>query len=100
MKILGFEIRWPIPTACKANPKDLDREIPPGPHCDPLVVHHPQTCDYCRACNDAVAYRIHKAINFTGEHHVGRATCPSEERRPLAQIHAWPGNRPLKREDS
>ena len=92
-----MEIRWPNKTtACRYNPPwagDMVR----GPHCDPYVVHGPEECDACDENVEAQAERIHQGINFTGQSQLGRETCPAERQRSLDVIHAWPGNRPIKK---
>jgi hypothetical protein len=102
VNILGFEIRWPerVVSCGKNPPIDPDLDLLPGPHCDPLVLHHPLLCDYCARMNEAQVERIHRGINFTGERQLGRETCPAELRRKLDVIHAWPGNRPFKEDPS
>ena len=73
-------------------------ELLRGPHCDPLVLLHPSDCGICSEYTEAINERIHKGINFTGDTHPGRAQCPAEALRPLADIHAWVGNRPVTQE--
>jgi hypothetical protein len=103
MKLFGIEIPWlrrRPPTGCSYVP-EYEGDLLRGPHCDPYVLHI-DSCDLCLSDDyiEARAERIHKAINFTGSPVPGRSQCPAEARRSLEQIHAWPGNRPFKRQDA
>ena len=96
MKVLGFEIRWPTKsTSCRYQPP-YEGDLLRGPHCDPYVLHHPSSCDACAEHVEAQAERIHRGINFTGHYLPTRSQCPAEALRPLAVIHSWGGNRPVK----
>lgn len=64
------------------------------PHCDDKVLHAPGECQYCDHYPEAQEQRIRDLVNFTGHYAVGFALCPSEERRSLQTIEAWPGNQP------
>lgn len=66
-----------------------------APHCDDSVLHAPSTCAVCDLFPDYQAARLAVGINFTGRHTEGLSRCPSELRRPLDKINAWPGNRPV-----
>ena len=66
----------------------------PYPHCDQLVLHRNGTCRYCDLYPDWQQARVQHRVNFTGEDLPGHQPCPSLTRRPLAMVHAWPGNRP------
>lgn len=77
-------------------PPAPEEEIPtaPYPHCDSDVLHAPGECRFCDLYKDAQAYRKMLGINFTGHREPRLQMCPSEERRNLATINKWPGNRP------
>jgi hypothetical protein len=68
-----------------------------SPHCDELVLHAPGECNICdKYAGEQQALRIRSGINFTGQHKPDRGPCPSELRRPLEVIQAWPGNQPSR----
>jgi len=63
------------------------------PHCDPLVLHAPEECQFCAAATELQEERQRLNISHTG--HANRLwPCPSAQRRSLSTIHAWAGNRP------
>lgn len=73
---------------------------PRYPHCDSSVLHAPGECRYCDNYPQAQQERIDQKLNFTGQNKPGFGTCPSEVRRSLKIINAWPGNRPYPEECS
>lgn len=66
-----------------------------APHCDPSVLHAPGSCSHCDMYPAWQRYRVVAHIAFTGQPAgAGLVACPSEQRRPLASVHEWPGNKP------
>lgn len=74
------------------------------PHCDPRVLHSPNTCEVCDHYQHYQELRNVWGINFTGENfiyapnlsdHTWRMLpCPSDFNRGLGAAHEWYGNRP------
>ena len=67
-----------------------------GPHCDSLILHRSDKCEYC---GSAKFQELHTArevlgINYTGEYKPDLLICPAENRRNLFSIEQWGGNRP------
>ncbi len=63
-----------------------------APHCDNLVLHKPNQCEYCDMYPTQQQYRMDNNINFTGENDPNKSKCPAEERRELKTINKWYGN--------
>lgn len=63
------------------------------PHCDQSILHAPGECRYCDMHPDWQEYREAARINFSGQHDVDKAPCPSEHFRPAEVRDRWPGNR-------
>lgn len=65
------------------------------PHCDALVLHAPEECQFCDAHPDWQYLRMHWGIAFTGEDPVaGQVQCPAERERPRDKVNRWGGNTP------
>lgn len=70
----------------------------PFPHCDDLVLHAPNHCQYCDMYPEKQQERIKSGTNFTGEHNPTKYSCPAELRRSEELINKWSGNRPREYE--
>lgn len=79
-----------------ARGRFLDGPLAPYPHCDADVLHQPGACE---ACDDYPVRQIARRLNmirYTGcAEPADWHPCPSEARRPVERIHAWPGNAPV-----
>lgn len=74
-----------------------------GPHCDSLVLHHPNECEVCGEEMWDGLHQIREEMNLR---YTGKATeddwdgkteyepCPAEQLRDVEKIHRWGGNRP------
>ena len=67
-----------------------------APHCDPWVLHASGACDACDLFPELQHARQLLGMNFTGQGDASKIPCPAEQRRELARIQRWPGNRPFK----
>lgn len=66
-------------------------------HCDDLICHAPQKCEYCDEFGaDLQQRRIEINMNFTGETDPGKWPDPATMSRPEDIINRWPGNYPKK----
>ncbi|MBV9125688.1 MAG: hypothetical protein JO112_20250 [Planctomycetes bacterium] len=62
------------------------------PHCDSLILHHPDQCEYCAKCDALQQERIALDISNTGMLN-RRWVCPADVRRSPEQYDAWAGNK-------
>ena len=65
-----------------------------GPHCDPRVLHAPNSCVYCDEVPEWQQFRIDNKINFTGENDKRKTLCPADIARGFKGAHKWGGNTP------
>jgi len=84
-----------VPERYKA-PAEAYEKLGQFPHCDPLILHRPGSCEYCDAHPEWQALREVYEINFTGEDNPQKSPCPATKYRPAYQAHRWPGNQPSK----
>lgn len=62
-------------------------------HCDASVVHAPGRCSSCDEAAFGLQYlRSMQRVNFTGEHDIEKAPCPSEIFRSVENVQRWGGN--------
>lgn len=82
--------------ASRASDAKATKEHLQFPHCDMGVLHAPGRCEYCDRHPKWQKLRVAWNVNFTGESDPNKTTCPATQRRPVASIEAWPGNRAVR----